>query len=90
MQEIAQQNRIYEQFYIIWYTVDFKPIVAYWRCMISLAFDIPVQIMVCRLFGFKPLPEPIPTNDKLNPDKHTSVKFEMKTLKRKCISKNFL
>ena len=37
-----------------------------------------VQIMACRLFGVKPLPEPTLTYCQLNPWGQTSVKFESK------------
>ena len=35
-----------------------------------------VQVMACRLFGVKPLPEPMPTYCQLGPQEHTSVQFE--------------
>ena len=35
-----------------------------------------VQVMACRLFGAKPLPEPMLTYCQLDPKKQTSVKFE--------------
>ena len=37
-----------------------------------------VQIMACRLFGAKPVPEPMPTYCQLDPQEQTSVKFESK------------
>ena len=47
-----------------------------------------VQIMACRLFGAKPLPEPLLTYCQLDSQEQTSVKFESqnKTFhSRKCI-----
>ena len=35
-----------------------------------------VQVMACRLFGAKPLPEPMLTFCQLDPQEQTSVKFE--------------
>ena len=37
-----------------------------------------VQVMACRLFGTKPLPEPMQTLCQLDPQEQTSVKFESK------------
>ena len=37
-----------------------------------------VQVMACRLFGAKPLPEPMPPYCQLDPCKQTSGKFESK------------
>ena len=38
-----------------------------------------VQIMVCRMFDAKPLPEPMLINCELHPKEQTSVKSESKT-----------
>ena len=49
-----------------------------------------VQVMACRLFGAKPLPEPMFTFCQLDHQEHTSVKFESKYKtfnSRKCIWK---
>ena len=37
-----------------------------------------VQIMACRLFGAKPLSEPVLSHSQLDPQEQTSVKFESK------------
>ena len=37
-----------------------------------------MQVMVCRLFGTKPLPEPMFTYCRLDPQEQISVKFESK------------
>ena len=61
----------------------------YWLCEINscppsaanmLQWGGPalVQVMACRLFGAKPLPEPMLTYCQLDPWEQTSVKFESK------------
>ena len=51
------------------------PCAAYMRQWTGSAL---VQIMACRLFGAKPLPEPMLTYCRLDPSEQTSVKFELK------------
>ena len=48
------------------------PSAAYMRQLIGSAL---VQVMACRLFGDKPLPEPMLEYCQLDPNEQTSVKF---------------
>ena len=60
----------------IWKSLNSSPpSAAYMRKWTGSAL---VQVMACRLFGAKPLPEPMPVYCWLDPYEQTSVKFELK------------
>ena len=51
---------------------------AVYTCMRQWNGSAVVQVMACRLFGAKPLPEPMLTYFQLNPYEQTTVKFAFK------------
>ena len=50
----------------------------YWGWETHICVSILLQIMVCRLFGAKPLPEPVMTYSEWDHMKHVSMKFYLK------------
>ena len=69
----------------IWNHLTHPPSAAYMRQWIGSAL---VQVMACRLFGAKPLPEPMLAYSQLNSWEQISMKFESESYhfrSRKCI-----
>ena len=61
-----------EKIFLTW--LFYFPLVPYIHASVNLV-SIEVRVMVSRLFGVKPLPEPVLTYNQLDPWEQTSAKL---------------
>ena len=56
----------------------YQNVLPFWRLHVLMKWSSLIQVTVCRLFGVRPLPEPMLTYSQLDLFKQTSVKFPSK------------